>query len=82
LLNLQPKPNSTRVSVGLYCKLQKFTMTGSSNFEISVSLTFYHEQDNELMDFPKDMRSRYSSKQNLYFPLECLVEFLLLLKLL
>jgi hypothetical protein len=36
------------------CKLQKFTMTGSSNSEISVSLTFYHEQDNELVDFPKD----------------------------
>jgi hypothetical protein len=30
------------------------------------------------MDFPKNMRLRYSSKQNLYFPLECLVEFLLL----
>jgi hypothetical protein len=29
------------------------------------------------VDFPKDMRPRYSSKQNLYFSLECLVEFLL-----
>jgi hypothetical protein len=34
---------------------------------VSVSLTFYHEQDNELVDFPKDMRPRYSSKQNFYY---------------